>query len=78
MLTCSISSPPLQRIFEKSRVHYLVFSDNNEKARAFMQPLSAYGHKWTLIDENVVVSIQLMAMSKHHILTSSTLSFWGA
>lgn len=73
-----LQSAPAQKIFDKNKVHYIVFSDNNERAAQFMNPLTQYGHSWTLVDENVVVSIQLMAMCNHHILTSSTLSFWGA
>eukprot|EP00049_Salpingoeca_infusionum_P020560 m.364415 g.364415 ORF g.364415 m.364415 type:complete len:379 (-) comp26957_c0_seq1:177-1313(-) len=58
----------------------LVFSDDNDKARTFMENLKTK-HKdldYTIIDENVVMSLELMTRCHHHILTSSTLSFWGA
>ena len=59
---------------------YLVFSDNPDKARAMMQAYEAQfpGLRWQLVDENVLTSIHLMARCTHHVLTSSTLSFWGA
>jgi hypothetical protein len=59
---------------------YLVFSDNPPKARQVMQGYESRfpGLRWELIDENVLTSIHIMARCKHHVLTSSTLSFWGA
>ena len=50
-----------ERIFneelDKDKVLYLLFSDNIKKAEEFMRPLSKYGFKWLIIDENVVVRI---------------------
>jgi len=32
---------------------------------------------YVIIDESSVVSVRLMSLCTHHVLTSSTLSFWG-
>ena len=64
--------------FDRARVQYLVFSDDLARARDMFAPLIHYGFKIVFVDENVVVSIRLMSLCTHHILTSSTLSFWGA
>ena len=34
--------------------------------------------KLVYVDENVVTSVKMMSLCQHHVLTSSTLSFWGA
>jgi hypothetical protein len=66
-------------VFDAKRVRYLVFSDNNAAALAFMRRFAArHSLEWHLVDENVAVSTHLMARCQHHVLTSSTLSFWGA
>ncbi|EDQ86521.1 uncharacterized protein MONBRDRAFT_28212 [Monosiga brevicollis MX1] len=72
-----------QRVFEEMfdarEVRYLVFSDNPAKARSFMaEQATLYNFEWLLVDENVLVSLYIMSQCQHHVLTSSTLSFWGA
>jgi hypothetical protein len=64
------------RLFPDHR--FLVFSDDVPRARVFLAPLHSSGVRLRFIEENVVVSLALMARCRHHILTSSTLSFWGA
>lgn len=39
--------------------------------------LGVAGFTLVYIDENSVMSLRLMSLCTHHILTSSTLSFWG-
>jgi ABC-type dipeptide/oligopeptide/nickel transport system permease subunit len=34
--------------------------------------------RFYIVRENQVMSLHMMSRCKHHILTSSTLSFWGA
>lgn len=66
-------------LLDAARVRYLVFSDNPTQARQFMARFAQrHGITWALVDENVLTSIHLMARCTHHVLTSSTLSFWGA
>lgn len=57
---------------------FLVFADDPFRARRELQPVEKAGYNLIYIDENSVMSLKLMSMCKHHILTSSTLSFWGA
>jgi hypothetical protein len=64
--------------FDRKNVVFLIFSDNLERSRQMLAPMQRYQYKLLFIDENVVMSIRLMALCNHHILTSSTLSFWGA
>eukprot|EP00911_Craspedida_sp_UC1_P002239 UC1_evm2s1704 len=68
------------RIISKERVgHILVFCDDCKKARAIVSMLESEGHTLSIVREsNVVASLALMTRCKNHILTSSTLSFWGA
>eukprot|EP00042_Codosiga_hollandica_P028008 m.144110 g.144110 ORF g.144110 m.144110 type:complete len:404 (-) comp52656_c0_seq10:42-1253(-) len=66
--------------FDSSRTKYvfLVFSDNVELAREALKPLQENGAHITIIEENIVATLHLMSICKHHILTSSTIAFWGA
>ncbi len=65
--------------FDAARVRFLVLADNLPRARALLAPLrAARGLDLVFVDENVVVALALMARCTHHILASSTLSFWGA
>jgi hypothetical protein len=64
--------------FDRTKVRFLVFSDDLTRARYILFMLQRYGYKVHFIDENVVMSLLLMSMCRHHIMTSSTLSFWGA
>mmetsp|Transcript_19541 Transcript_19541/g.58235 ORF Transcript_19541/g.58235 Transcript_19541/m.58235 type:complete len:267 (-) Transcript_19541:1601-2401(-) len=57
---------------------YLIFADDPTRARAELAPVEAAGFTLVFIDENSVMSLKLMSMCQHHVLTSSTLSFWGA
>ncbi|EDQ92207.1 uncharacterized protein MONBRDRAFT_6001 [Monosiga brevicollis MX1] len=62
--------------FSRRTTIYLVFSDNPQEAtwrlRAFR------GIKFRVVDANAITSLVLMTMCHHHVLTTSTLSFWGA
>eukprot|EP00055_Hartaetosiga_balthica_P016576 m.105597 g.105597 ORF g.105597 m.105597 type:complete len:425 (-) comp9134_c3_seq1:351-1625(-) len=66
--------------------HFLVFTDNPSKVWDFMHAMekkwaeseSSVDLKYTVVEENVVNTLALMRMCKHHVLTSSTLSFWGS
>ncbi|HVU80082.1 MAG TPA: alpha-1,2-fucosyltransferase [Candidatus Paceibacterota bacterium] len=56
-----------------------VFSDNNEAARALIAELEKNtGNTYHLVEESVFASLAMMSMCKNHILSNSTLSFWGA
>ena len=68
------------REFDVSTALYLVFSDNPEKAHGMMREHASRvpGLTYVVIDEDVVHTVAMMARCKHHVLTSSTLSFWGA
>jgi hypothetical protein len=57
---------------------FLIFSDNVELASNAMLPLRKVGLHIVIMHENSVTTLELMSRCKHHILTSSTLSFWGA
>jgi hypothetical protein len=74
----SFYSRIMEKFFERSKVLYVVVADDIKKARAFMAPLSRYGFNYRIVDDNSVVSVHVMSRCKHHVLTSSTLSFWGA
>eukprot|EP00042_Codosiga_hollandica_P028011 m.144202 g.144202 ORF g.144202 m.144202 type:complete len:415 (-) comp52656_c0_seq21:42-1286(-) len=43
-----------------------------------LKPLQENGAHITIIEENIVATLHLMSICKHHILTSSTIAFWGA
>ena len=62
----------------KTATTFLIFADDVAKAQAQLKPLASQGYSMVYIEENVVTSVRMMAMCKHHIMTSSTLSFWGA
>eukprot|EP00730_Choanoeca_flexa_P018860 TRINITY_DN9192_c0_g1_i1.p1 TRINITY_DN9192_c0_g1~~TRINITY_DN9192_c0_g1_i1.p1 ORF type:complete len:367 (+),score=71.13 TRINITY_DN9192_c0_g1_i1:101-1201(+) len=67
------------RTFTGAPVRYLVFSDDVGTATRFMRQQAAkHNLSYLVVDENVLVSTLLMSRCKHHVLTSSTLSFWGA
>ncbi|EGD74307.1 hypothetical protein PTSG_06316 [Salpingoeca rosetta] len=69
------------REFDADRTLYLVFSDNNVKAQAMMDEFARSvpgGLQFVVVEEDVVHSVAMMARCQHHVLTSSTLSFWGA
>ena len=65
---------------EENRGHttYLIFADDIDTAKSQLGPLSDKGYSMVYVGENVVTSVRMMSMCKHHIMTSSTLSFWGA
>ena len=66
-------------VFRGRHVRYLVFSDDVVRAHRFLrQQALKHGIEYEVIDENVVVSTHVMSLCQHHVLTSSTLSFWGA
>eukprot|EP00056_Hartaetosiga_gracilis_P015748 m.3033 g.3033 ORF g.3033 m.3033 type:complete len:429 (+) comp3163_c0_seq1:51-1337(+) len=69
----------------KVKKYFLVFADNIDKAWAFMHNLDSERVandvdpiRYTVVDENMVVTLAMMRQCTHHVLTSSTLSFWGA
>jgi hypothetical protein len=70
----------MQSAFERlgKDKNFLVFADDPVRARQALAPVASAGYALTYIDDNSVMSLKLMSMCKHHILTSSTLSFWGA
>lgn len=57
----------------------LIFSDNDdcEKYREVFSEKSP-DNNFTIINENVYISVIMMSMCSNHILDNSTLSFWGA
>lgn len=62
------------------RFVFIVLADNSTRAEAQMESWDRlYGPlDYRVVDANVVVSLGLMAACQHHVLTASTLSFWGA
>jgi len=56
----------------------LVFSDNIEKAKYFIDELGYPKQKFVFIDEDPYIVVHMMSMCDMHILSNSTLSFWGA
>ncbi|HVV15523.1 MAG TPA: alpha-1,2-fucosyltransferase [Candidatus Paceibacterota bacterium] len=56
-----------------------VFSDNNEAAKKLIAELAGNSENtYHLIEEGVFPSLIMMSMCRNHILSNSTLSFWGA
>ena len=68
----------MEREFDREKVLYVIIADDVTRARAFVKPLTSYGFHFRIVDDSSVVSLRVMARCKHHVLTSSTLSFWGA
>lgn len=59
--------------------HCFVFSDNKEAAGRLISELEkSTKNTYHLIEEGVFNSVAMMSMCKNHILSNSTLSFWGA
>ena len=56
----------------------LVFSDNIEKAKYFIDEMGYPKQKFVFIDEDPYIAVHMMSMCDRHILSNSTLSFWGA
>ena len=56
----------------------LVFSDNLEHAKQFTYELGFPKQKFVYIDEDPYIAVHMMSMCERHILSNSTLSFWGA
>jgi Glycosyl transferase family 11 len=56
-----------------------VFSDNLGEAKHLIKALEkCTKNTYHLVDENVFNTVIMMSMCKNHILSNSTLSFWGA
>jgi hypothetical protein len=56
-----------------------VFSDKLPAAQERIEKARGYtNNRYHLVDEGVFPSIVMMSMCKNHILSNSTLSFWGA
>ena len=64
--------------FTANTTRFLVFSDNAQIAALIAAPYIEAGYDLIVIDENPVVSLHLMSRCTHHVLTSSTFSFWSA
>lgn len=56
----------------------LVFTDNQQKSSFLLNKLDIPKSRITFIDEDPHVSMIMMAKCDKHILSNSTLSFWGA
>lgn len=56
----------------------LVFSDDIEKSKDFVSELEYNKQKFVFIDEDPYIAVHMMSMCDMHILSNSTLSFWGA
>lgn len=56
----------------------LVFSDNIERSKYFIEELGYPKQKFVLVDEDPYIAVHMMSMCDMHILSNSTLSFWGA
>lgn len=63
-------------IEEDTRV--LVFSDNLGRARKMIESFDMPVWRFIYIDEDAYVCMELMSRCNKHILSNSTLSFWGA
>jgi hypothetical protein len=66
----------LLKEFDPKTTLYFVVSDDPDLAADFM---ASFGDlvNFVILRENSVVSLHLMSRCTHHVLTSSTLSFWG-
>jgi hypothetical protein len=58
--------------------HILVFTDNESRAKDLLNELDIPKSDVTFIDEDPHTSMFMMARCDKHILSNSTLSFWGA
>lgn len=66
-------------IDEEGKDHrILVFSDDIEKSKMFVEELGYPKQKFVFIDEDPYIAVHMMSMCDKHILSNSTLSFWGA
>ena len=63
-------------INKKQRV--LVFSDDIERAKAILYQSQMPRSQFYFIDEDPYICLDLMSKCDKHILSNSTLSFWGA
>lgn len=66
----------IDKIDENSKI--LVFSNQVESARNFCESLGIPKGKFHYIDEDSFICMIMMSMCDKHILSNSTLSFWGA
>jgi hypothetical protein len=66
----------LLREFDHETTLFFVISDDANLAERFM---TSFGEtlNFIVLRENSVVALHIMSRCQHHILTSSTLSFWG-
>lgn len=56
-----------------------VFTDKLPAGTELMNKVATVtSNRYTLVDENVFISLIMMSMCKNHLLSNSTLSFWGA
>lgn len=71
-----------QQIFtEHFPEHYdcFVFSDKPKAGTELIEKMKPHtANKYHLVDENVFISLVMMSMCQNHVLSNSTLSFWGA
>ena len=71
-------SKVVQSEFGRDQTAFLVFSDNAQLATLLVSQYVEAGYNMTVIDENPAVSLYLMSRCMHHVLTSSSFSFWSA
>jgi hypothetical protein len=75
--------PPIEwykSILNKIRYghHILVFTDNQDRGKELLDILDIPKSDVTFVDEDPHTSMFMMARCDKHILSNSTLSFWGA
>ncbi len=66
--------------FDATRTMFLVFSDNVPRATKFMDLFKknlTLKLQFTIVDEpNYAAAMHAISLCKHHVLSSSTFSFW--
>lgn len=67
-----------ESLIKNSAQRVLVFSDNLPKAKKILYRSDIPRSQFHFIDEDPYVCLDLMAKCDQHILSNSTLSFWGA
>ena len=66
----------IKEIDDNSNV--LIFSDNLQLAKKYIEYTQLPKSKFYIIDEDPYICMLMMAKCNKHILSNSTLSFWGA
>ena len=68
----------IESLIENGSQRVLVFSDNLDKAKRMLYQSEIPRSQFHFIDEDPYICMDLMAKCDKHILSNSTLSFWGA